>query len=125
MNMTMSPTEARALKNSQTPTRKIASSVSVVEARVRTATSAHQARHLGLDAGKALHQRHIAERVGGAFDEVRIVALDRALQRIGLADDEPGQKREQHAHRDQYQPEHPVEIERERQQHEERHRGSE
>ena len=56
----------------------------VVEARVSTAIIAHhdstgicaasrrstvvaQARHLGLDAGEALHQRDVAERVGGAL----------------------------------------------------------
>ena len=65
--------------------------VSVVEARVSTAAAAHQdstgicalssmsttfsqARDLDLDAREALHQRDIAERVGGALGDVGIVA---------------------------------------------------
>ena len=72
------------------PTRKIDSMVSVVEARVSTATIAHQDStgicaassrstmsrrpgHLGLDAGKALHQRDIAQGVGGALGERGVV----------------------------------------------------
>ena len=74
--------------------------VSVVAARVITLASAHQdstgiwapsssvahllhAGHFGLDAREALHQRDVAERVGGAFGEVAVVALDLALQRLG------------------------------------------
>ena len=87
---------------SQMPTTKIDSMVSVVAARVSTAAIAHQdstgicapsslvdhvpqAGDFGLDAGEALHQGDVAERVGGAFGEVAVVALDRALQRLGLA----------------------------------------
>ena len=84
------------------PTTKIASMVSVVDGARQHRASAHQdstgicapssvvadllhAGDLGLDAREALHQRDVAERVGGALGEVAVVALDRALQRLGLA----------------------------------------
>ena len=80
-----------------------------------------QPRDLRLDAGEALHQGDIAERIGGALGEVGIVPLDGALQRLRLVDDEGGQDTEHDGHRDHHQPERPVQVERERQQH---HEGS-
>ena len=50
--------------------------------------TSRSSRHLDFDAGEALHQRDIAERVGGALGEVRVVALDRALQSFGLREHE-------------------------------------
>ena len=41
--------------------------------------------HFAFDAGEALHQRDVAERVGGALGDVAVVALDLALQRLALA----------------------------------------
>ena len=84
---------------------RIASIVSVVDARVSTAASAHHEstgiwapsmqiahplhrRHLLLDAGKALNQRDIAERVGGALGHVGIVGLDRGLQLLSSVQDQ-------------------------------------
>ena len=48
------------------------------------------------------------------------MALDRALQPLGLADDERGQRGEDDAEHDQQEREPPVENERQRQQHEQR-----
>ncbi len=75
-----------------------------------------QARDFGLDPGKALHQRHIAERVGSTLGETGIVPLDRTLQGFGLVDHERGEERENHAYRDQHRAEHPIEVKRQRQQ---------
>ena len=69
--------------------------VSVVEARVITVATAHHdstgnlrpehvvadlaaCRRLRLDAGEALDQRDVAERIGGALGQIGLVALDRA-----------------------------------------------
>ncbi len=88
VKMTISPMVARPCTWSPMPTRKIDSIVSVVEARVRTAAIAHQdstgicapssraddaraARDLRLDAGVALHQRDVTERVGCPLREAR------------------------------------------------------
>ena len=117
--------------------RKIDSIVSVVAERVSTAITAHQEStgicaasrrstssrrldHLGLDAGEALHQRDIAQRVRGALGERREVALDLALQLLGLVDHQRGQRREDDAEDDQQRGEPPVDEQRERQQHEQR-----
>ena len=81
--------------------------------------------HLVLDAGEALHQRHIAERVGGALGEVRVIALDRFLHGLGLAQHEHGEREEDERQSDEQEAEPPVEIERERQQHGDRHDGRE
>ncbi len=94
--------------------------VMVAEARVATEASAHQDRtgfcacsscwmmrlqraRLGLDAGEGLDHRHVAERVGGMLGEARMVALDRALQRLGLAQDDRGQDREDDDEADEQQ----------------------
>ena len=84
-----------------------------------------QVAHLGLGAHEPLHQRDVSERVGSAFGEVRIMPLDRTLQRFGLVDDKAGQDREHDGHRDQHQSEHPIEVKRQRQQDEKRHRRRE
>ncbi len=127
---------------SQMPTTKIESTVSVVEARVSTAQIAHhdstgicapssllddvaQAAHLGLDARIALHQRDVAERVGGALGEIAVVALDRALPGFGLAQHQRGQHGEHHAEHDQQQRQPPVQEQRQRQQHQQRNEGGE
>ena len=81
-------------------------------------------RDLGIDAREALHQRDIAERIGGAFGEVRIVMLDRALHRLGLAEHEPGQDAEDSADHDQESPSRQLMNKRHRHQHEyQGHRG--
>ncbi len=76
----------------------------VVAARVATAASAHQestgicaassrfatslhAVHFGIDAGEALDQRDIAERIGRALGEIGVITLDADLQRLGTPDD--------------------------------------
>ncbi len=90
--------------------------VSVAEARVATAASAHQdstgswaarswsmmprncARFL-LDAREALDNRHVAERVGRVVGEARVKQLDRSLHRLRLAQhhrSEDGEDEEQH-----------------------------
>ena len=82
--------------------------VSVVEVRVITVATAHQestgiwalstslaqlphARDFRLDAGEALHQGDVAERVGRALGHVGVVALDLALQLLALDDDQRDQ----------------------------------
>jgi hypothetical protein len=45
-------------------------------------------RDFHLDAGKALHERDISQRIGGALGHVRVVSLDRALQRFAPPDDQ-------------------------------------
>ena len=89
---------------------KIASTVMVVEARVmhgdqrppgqhrhlrreQLVGDGAQALHLGFDAHEALHQRDIAERVGGARGELAVVLLDLALHAVGLAHDEASSAR--------------------------------
>ena len=81
---------------------------------------AAQVRHLGFDAREALHQRDVRQRVGGALGERRIVALDLALQLLGLANDERGEAGEHHAQDHQQRGEPPVDEQRQRQQHEQR-----
>ena len=137
VKVTISPTVVRPWMLSQMPTTKIDSTVSVVEARVSTAQIAHhdstgicapssllddvaQPDHLGLDAREALHQRDIAERIGGALGEVAVVALDRALPGLGLAQHQRGEQREHDAQHDQQQRQPPVQEQRQRQQHEQR-----
>ena len=86
--------------------------VSVVEVRVITVASAHQdstgiwapstsspiffmPSDFAFDAGEALHQRDVAERVGGAFGHVAVVALDRcSAASRSCADDQRDQHRE-------------------------------
>ena len=46
---------------------------------------------LRLDAREGLDHRHIAERVGGVLGEARMIALDGALQALGLAHHDGGQ----------------------------------
>ena len=112
--------------------------MSVVEARVSTAQIAHhdstgicapsslpttlrRPDHLGLDAREALHQRDVAERVGGALGQIAVVALDRALAGFGLAQHQRGEPGEDHAEHDQQQRQPPVQHQRQRQQHQQRH----
>ena len=83
------------------PANRITSKVSVVAVRVSTAATAHhdstgicarsseftsalQRRDFDLDAGEALHQRDIAERVGGGLGKIGIMPLDRVLHRSAL-----------------------------------------
>ena len=116
--------------------------MSVVPARVSTAATAHhdstgicarkqrvhealQRRHFELDAGVALHQRDIAERIGGSFGEIGIMPLDRALQRERFAHDEHRQDRERHAQHDQRQGQPPVQDQRSRQQQHDEDEGGE
>ena len=47
--------------------------------------------HLEEDAGKSLHERNIAERVGRALGQIGIMLLDRMLPRARLAHDQRGQ----------------------------------
>ena len=77
--------------------------------------------HLGVDAHEALHQRDIAERVGGARREVAVMRLDLALHAVGLAHHQRGQHREHHAQHEQQDRQPPVDVERQRQQHHQRH----
>ena len=89
----------------------MASMVSVVEVRVITVVTAHQDSTgiwalsasspiffmpdtSDLDAGEALHQGDVAERVGGALGDVGIIALDLALHLFALVDDERDQRGE-------------------------------
>ena len=74
-------------------------------------------RHLDLDAGKALDQRDVAERVGRALRHVGIVALDGALQLLALIEDERDQPREQPGEQNQQEAKTPVEKQRQRHQH--------
>ena len=76
-----------------------------------------QPRDFGLDAGEALHQSDVAERVGGALGEVGIVPLDGALQHFGPVDDEGGQGPEHGGDGKHYQPERPIQVDRKWQQH--------
>ena len=109
----------------------------VVEARVMTVTSAHhaqyrhlhgeqlvgdeaQALNLGIDPHEALHQRDVAERVGGARGEIAVMRLDLALHAVGLAHHQRGQHREHHAQHEQQDRQPPVDVERQRQQHHQR-----
>ena len=137
-NITISPTVVRPCSCSAMPTVKIASTVMVVDARVMTVTSAHHdstgictASSLSatkrrpctsaLDAHEALHQRDVAERVGGARGEVAVMLLDLALHAVGLAHHQRGQHREHHAQHEQQDRQPPVDVERQRQQHHQRH----
>jgi hypothetical protein len=115
--------------------------VSVVEARVATAASAHhedghlraeqladhvaQSENLGFDAGIALHQCDVAERIGGALCKIGVVALDRGLPGFRLAEHEGGQRGEDYAQNDQKQRKPPVEENGQRQQHQQRNEGGE
>ena len=137
VKVTISPTVVRPWMLSQMPTTKIDSTVSVVEARVSTAQIAHHD-STGICAPSslpttlrspitsasmreiALHQRDIAERVGGALGEVAVVALDRALPGFGLAQHQRGEACEHHAEHDQQQRQPPVQKQRQRQQHQQR-----
>ena len=78
-----------------------------------------EAGHLRLDAGEAVHERDIAERIGGPFRELGIILLDELLQRLGLAHHKRCQRSEDGAQDEQDKRKPPVEHERERQQHEE------
>ena len=69
-------------------------------------------RDLDLDAGIALHQSDIAERIGGGLGEVGVVALHRLLQRKGASDDDEGERGEGDAEHDQRQCQAPVQPER-------------
>ena len=94
--------------------------VSVVEARVSTAQIAHQdstgicapssspttsrSPHFGLDAGEALHQRDVAERVGGALGEIASSgARPRSACVSALRMHQRGERREDDATADQQQ----------------------
>ena len=76
-----------------------------------------QVGHFGVDAGKTLHQGDVAQGVRRALGDVGVAALDRALQLFGLGDGERGEEREHDAEGDQQQRQPPVEIERQRQKH--------
>ena len=127
---------------SQTPISTTASMVSVVDARVRTATTRPpgehrdlrrqqpagqfaQARHLRFDPREALHQRDVAKRVGGAFGEIGVMAFDRVLHAFGLANDECRQGAEQAATAISSERQVPIDQQRERQQHEHQHQRRE
>jgi hypothetical protein len=72
---------------------------------------------LGLDSRKSLHQGDVAKRIGGAFGEIGVVAFDRLLHALGLADHKAGEDPEQAADHDQQESELPVQQQRKRQQH--------
>ena len=137
-NITISPTVVSPCSCRMMPTVKIASTVMVVEARVITVTSAHHDKHrhlhreqlvgdvaqalnLGVDAHETLHQRDIAERIGGARGKVAVMRLDLALHAVGLAHHQRGQHGEHHAQHEQQDRQPPVDVERQRQQHHQRH----
>ena len=80
-----------------------------------------EAGHLRLDAGEAVDERHIAERVGGALGKLGVVFLHQFLQRFGLAHHERSEGGEHGAENQQHQSKPPVEDKRKRQQHKERH----
>ncbi len=105
MNVTICPIVARFRACSQMPSRKIASKVRVAAARAATTATAHQertgscadstasrsrprARGLAFDPGEALDHRDIAEHVGGALCQIRVVALDVVLQDVRPTHDE-------------------------------------
>ncbi len=79
-----------------------------------------QALNFRIDPHEALHQCDIAERVGGARRKVAVLRLDLALHAVGLAHHERGQHREHHAQHEQEDRQPPVDVERERQQHDQR-----
>lgn len=79
-----------------------------------------QGARLRLDAREALDHRHVAERVGGMLGEIGMVAFDRALQRLRLAQDKGGQGREHDDENEQQQTETPVEEQGQRQEHDKR-----
>ena len=81
---------------------------------------AAQALHFGVDAHEALHQRHVAERVGCAGREIAVVLLHLHLETVGLAHHERRQHREDHAQDEKKNCEPPVDVERQRQQHDQR-----
>ena len=78
-----------------------------------------------LDAGEALHQGDVSERIGGALGHVGIVALDRALQSFALVDDQPDHRGKHGAQHDQHQAVAPVDEQRQWQQHDERNETGE
>ena len=103
--------------------------VSVVAALVSVETSAHQDRtgicapsswsttlrkcaDLVLEAGEALHQGNVAERVGGVLRQIRIITLNRSLQRFGPPQHQDIQHDEDEAQRDQQKREPPIQIQR-------------
>ncbi len=133
MKVTISPIEARPCRCSQVPSMMMARMASVVAARVSTVSAAHQdstgicgaeqlvdhvleRRDLRLDAGEALHQGDVAERVGGALGHLRVVLLDRLLHAFGPCEHQRHQHREHDAQHDQEEREPPVEEQRQRQQ---------
>ena len=73
-------------------------------------------RDLRLDAGEALHQGDVAERIGGAFSHLGIVLLDRPLHAFGPSEHQRHQHREHEAEHDEERREPPIEEQRERQQ---------
>ena len=79
-----------------------------------------QALHFGIDPHEALHQRDVAECVGSARGEIRVMLLDLALHAVGLAHHQRGQHREHHAQQEQQDRQPPVDVERQRQQHDQR-----
>ena len=74
------------------------------------------ARDFELDAGIALHQGDVAERVRGGLGEIRVMPLDRALHGEGAVHHRHRECDKANAQRDQWQSEPPVERERSRQQ---------
>ena len=124
----------------QVPSRKIESSVSVAEARVATAATAHQdstgicaassasmisrsARDSASIRVKLWMTGTLPKSIGGAFGEVGIEAFDPPLHPLGAAQDEDRRDAEQGDEPDQQRGEPRVDEERQRQQHEERDEG--
>ena len=79
-----------------------------------------QTLNFGIDPHEALHQRDVAERVGGARREIAVMRLDLALHAVGLAHHHRRQHGEHYAQREQDDRQPPVDVERERQQHHQR-----
>ena len=74
--------------------------------------------HFGLDAGEALHQRDVAERIGGAFGEVGMICLPRLLCSVSVLRSTTAISTENSTHStssSMRQP--PVDPQRQRQQH--------
>ena len=82
-----------------------------------------QALNFGIDPHEALHQRDIAERVGGARRQIAVLRLDLALHAVGLAHHQRGQHGEHHAQHEQQDRQPPVDVKRQRQQHHQRQDG--
>ena len=84
------------------------------------------ARDFALDAGEALHQRDVPERVGGALGDVGVVALDRCFAAVSLLLTTSAiSTANTAAQHDQQQAVAPVDEKRQRHQHDERDEAGE